>query len=331
MTPSSRPISRRRVLGATALALVLPASQPALAQAAWPARPIRIVVPFPPGGSTDLLARRIGEKLAASLGQPVIIENKPGAGLTLGAEYAARAKPDGYTLFLGAASMLINSSPGRTPEQNLHDFTAITTIGTFPEVVVVNRDLPVTTIPELIAYAKAHPGDLNYSSSGVGSLTHMAGALFTNMAKVDMLHVPYRGINEALTDLLGGRVQAAFPGAPIGLPLAKGGRVRAIAVTGSQRTAIAPDLPTVAEAGLPGYDVSPWYGVLAPVGTPPEVIARWHDEVARIMQTDEIKQRWLTLGADAVFSKTPQDFSTLMQNETLKWAKLVKEAGIKLQ
>jgi tripartite-type tricarboxylate transporter receptor subunit TctC len=301
------------------------------ARAAYPEHQIKLVVPYTPGGPADILGRIIAEKMSAVLGQPVIIENKPGAGLTLGADYAARAKPDGYTLFLGAASMLINSSPGRTPEQNLRDFTAITTIGTFPEVVVVNRELPVTTIPELIAYAKAHPGDLNYSSSGVGSLTHMAGALFTNMAHIDMLHVPYRGINEALTDLLGGRVQAAFPGAPIGLPLAKGGRVRAIAVTGSQRTAIAPDLPTVAESGLPGYDVSPWYGVLAPVGTPPEVIARWHDEIVRIMQTDEIKQRWLTFGADAVYSKTPQDFSTLMQNETLKWAKLVKEAGIKLQ
>jgi tripartite-type tricarboxylate transporter receptor subunit TctC len=304
---------------------------PIAAQAAYPDHQIRLIVPYTPGGPADILARVIAQKMTLTLGQSVIIENKPGAGLTIGSDYVARSRPDGYTLLVGAASMLIASTPGRTPAQSLRDFAPISEIGTFPEVVVVNRDLPVHNVAELIAYARARPGQVNFSSSGIGSLTHMAGALFGQMAGLKLTHVPYRGINEALTDVVAGRVQIAFPGAPIGLPLAKSGQVRAIAVTGAQRAASAPDLPTVASEGLPGYDVSPWYGIMAPKGTPPDVIKLWHTEIVKIMQTPEVKQRWLTLGADTVYSKTPEDFETLMQAEATKWARLVKDADIKLE
>jgi tripartite-type tricarboxylate transporter receptor subunit TctC len=304
---------------------------PVAARAAYPDHQIRLIVPYTPGGPADILARVIAQKMTLALGQSVIIENKPGAGLTIGSDYVARSRPDGYTLLIGAASMLIASTPGRTPEQSLRDFAPISEIGTFPEVVVVNRDLPVHNVAELIAYARSRPGQVNFGSSGIGSLTHMAGALFGQMADLKLVHVPYRGINEALTDVVAGRVQIAFPGAPIGLPLARSGQVRAIAVTGAQRSASAPDLPTVASEGLAGYDVSPWYGVMAPRGTPPAVITLWHTEIVRIMQTPEVKQRWLTLGADTVYSKTPEAFGALMQAEASKWARLVKDAGIKLQ
>jgi tripartite-type tricarboxylate transporter receptor subunit TctC len=304
---------------------------PGAALAAYPDRQIKLVVPYTAGGPADIIARLLAQRLTGTLGQTVFIENKPGAGLVAGAEYASHARPDGYTLFVGAASMLIASTPGRTPEQNLHDFAPISPIGTFPEVVLANRDLPVTTTAELIAYGKQNPGKLNYGSSGVGSLTHMAGALFAHQAGIDMLHVPYRGINEALTDLIAGRVQLAFPGAPIGLPLARNGQVRAIAFTGAQRSASDPDLPTVAESGLPGYDVSPWYGVLAPARTPADVVTLWHRQIVAVMQTPEMKERLLPLGADPVYSKTPADFEALMRAETDKWAKLVRDAHIQLQ
>ena len=322
---------KRRRLSCAALVMLAATILPPAARAAYPDHQIKLVIPYTPGGPADILGRFIAQKMTLALGKPVIVENKPGAGLAVGADYVASSRPDGYTLLEGAASMLIASSPSRTPEQNLHDFVPISLFCAFPEVVVVNRDLPVHNVQELIAYARANPGKLDYGSSGIGSLTHMAGALFVQMAGIDMLHVPYRGINEALTDVMAGRMQAAFPGAPIGLPLDKNGQVRALAVTGAQRTASAPNLPTVAEAGLAGYDVTPWNGVLAPAGTPQAVIALWHDEMVRIMQTDEVKQRWLALGADPIFSKTPQDFETLMRNDVVKWAKLVKDADIKLQ
>jgi tripartite-type tricarboxylate transporter receptor subunit TctC len=301
------------------------------AYAEYPDRLMRLVVPYTAGGPADIIARLLAQRLSGTLGQSIVIENRPGAGLVAGANYAAHARPDGYTLFVGAASMLIASTPGRTPEQNLHDFAPISQTGSFPEVVIANLDLPVKTTAELIAYGKQNPGKLSYGSSGIGSLTHMAGALFAHQTGIDMMHVPYRGINEALTDVVAARVQLAFPGAPIGLPLARSGQVRALAFTGAQRSASDPDLPTVAESGLPGYDVTPWYGVLAPARTPPEVIAVWHTQITAAMQMPDMKRHLLSLGADNVFSKTPDSFATLMRAETDKWARLVQDAHIQLQ
>jgi tripartite-type tricarboxylate transporter receptor subunit TctC len=322
-------MNRRRLL--TGGGAVLAAALSGAALAAYPDRQVKLVVPYTAGGPADIIARLLAQRLTMKFGKPVFIENHPGAGLAAGADYAARSRPDGYTLFVGAASMLIASTPGRTPEQNLRDFTPISQTGTFPEVLLVNKDLPPKTTKELIDYAKAHPGQVNYGSSGIGSLTHMAGALFAHSAGIDMVHVPYRGINEALTDLIAGRVQAAFPGAPIGLPLARDGQVRALAVTGAERSSSDPDLPTVAESALPGYDVSPWYGVLAPASAPSDVIDLWHAQIADAMQAPDLKQRLLSLGADPVYSKTPADFETLMRAETEKWAKLVQDAHIQLQ
>jgi tripartite-type tricarboxylate transporter receptor subunit TctC len=304
---------------------------PAAARAEYPDHPIKLVIPYTPGGPADVLGRIVAQKMGVALGQSVVVENKPGASLAIGAEYVAKSRPDGYTLFLGAASMLVESASGRKPQDNLRDFAPISTIGTFPLVVMVNQDLPIRTVQDLIAYARAHPGKTDYGSSGIGSLTHLAGALFVHMANVDMMHVPYRGVNEALNDLVAGRVQVVFPGAPVGLPLARAGRARAIAVTGSERSATDPSLPTVAEGGLKGYAVNPWYGILAPVGTPQAIIDRWHGEMVKIMQSEDVRQRWLTLGADAVYSKTPAEFEALMRSEAAKWAELVRAAHIDLQ
>ena len=297
--------------------------------AAYPDHPIRLVVPYTAGGPGDILGRMVAAQVGANLGQPVIVENKPGAGLAVGAGYVARARADGYVLLEGAASMLAAPTPGRSTEQNLHDFAPVSQIGSLPEVLVINKNLPVKNVREFIAYAKTHP--VFYGSSGIGSLTHLSGALFAQMAGVKMVHAPYRGINEAMTDLIAGRVQAVFAGAPIGLPQARSGQVRALAVTSATRFAGAPDMPTIAESGLSGYDVSPWYGVLAPVGTPPDVMKRLHDAIAKAMQSPDIRKRMLSLGADNVFSKTPEEFGALMRAENRKWSSLVQQEHIKLQ
>ena len=239
------------------------------AHADYPDRPVKVVVPYSPGGPADLLGRYVAQRLSASLGQPFVVENKPGAGLVIGAEYVAKSVPDGYTLFVAASSMLIDSgSRMRTPADNLKDFAPISLVGSFPLVLVASPSLPVNNVRETIEYVKRRPNDVYYGSSGNGSLTHLAGELFGQMTGLKMVHVPYRGINEALTDMLANRVQFAFAGAPIALPQAKSGKVRALAVTSAARTSSAPELPTIAEDGLPGYDVTPWYGMVAPAATP---------------------------------------------------------------
>jgi len=321
----------RRFSITLALSAWLLAAVPGLATAEYPERPITLVIPYTPGGPADVLGRYVAQKIGATFGQPVIVENKPGASLTIGTDYVSRAKPDGYTLLLGAASMLVQSAAGRTPQQNLRDFTPISVIGTFPTVLTVNPKLPVNNVQELIAYAKKHPDELYYGSSGIGSLTHLAGALFEHMADLKMTHVPYRGVNEAMNDMASGQIQLAFPGAPIGLPLAKTGRVRALAVTSPERTATDPSLPTIAESGLQGYAVNPWYGLLAPTGTPRPIIDRWHAEILRVLQDPEVKRHWLTLGADPAYSKTPEAFASMMRDESERWAELIQSANIQLK
>ncbi|MBN9427396.1 MAG: tripartite tricarboxylate transporter substrate binding protein [Burkholderiales bacterium] len=301
------------------------------ARADYPERAVKVIVPYSPGGPADLLARYVAQKLATSLGQSFVIENKPGAGLVIGADLAANSPPDGYTLFVGASSMLMDSGArGRKPEDNLRDFAPISLIASLPLVVVTSQALPVKNVRELIDYARKHPNDVNFGSSGNGSLTHLAGEVFNYMADVKMVHVPYRGINEAMNDLIGNRVQVSFAGAPIALPHAKTGKVRALAVTGATRASSAPELPTVAEAALPGYDVNPWYGFLAPAATPPAVLNKLHAEIARIMQGADVKERWLGWGAEPAFSKQPAEFGALMRAETDKWARLRREGRIKL-
>jgi tripartite-type tricarboxylate transporter receptor subunit TctC len=304
---------------------------PAIAAAEYPERAITLVIPYTPGGPADVLGRYVAQQASTTFGQPIVVENKPGASLTIGTDYVSRAKPDGYTLLLGAASMLVQSPAGRTPRQNLEDFAPISVIGNFPTVLTVNPKLPVNNVKELVGYVKAHPDEVYYGSSGVGSLTHLAGALFEHMAGLKMTHVPYRGVNEAMNDVASGQIQLAFPGAPIGLPLAKTGRVRALAVTSAERTATDPTLPTVAESGLQGYAVNPWYGLLAPAGTPRPIIDRWHAEVQRILRDPEVKKHWLTLGADPTYSETPGAFAAMMREESERWADLIESANIQLK
>ena len=311
------------VSGVVAMALAF------TARAEFPERTIRMVVPYTPGGPASLLGRFVGQKLQQATGQPVIIENKPGAGLAVGAQFVANSPADGYTLFLGASSMLVpGSAGGRTPADNLRDLRAVSLVGGFPLILVTGSQFDAKTVPELIALARQRPGQVNYGSSGNGSLTHLAAALFALQAGVDMVHVPFRGINEAATDLAAGRVQLAFVGAPTVPPLVAGGRIRALAVTSLQRSAAAPQLPSIAEAALPGYEVIPWYGIMVPTATPPAIVTRLHREIVRIMQSGEAREQWKEWGADPTFSKSPEEFTALMQKEAAKWAAFIKQTGI---
>ena len=312
-------------------AFALTAGPAVTARAEYPERQVKVIVPYSPGGPADLLARHVAQKLSVALKQPFVIENKPGAGLVIGADAAARSAPDGYTLFVAASSMLMDSGArGRKPEDNLKDFAPISLIASVPLVLITNPSLPARNVRDLIDYARSHPGGVNYGSSGSGSLTHLAGELFNASAGVKLMHVPYRGINEAVADLMANRVQVSFAGSPIALPHAKDGKVRPVAVTSITRTASAPDLPTIAEAALPGYDVNPWYGLVAPAATPAPILEKLHAEVLRILQSPEVKERWVAWGADPAYSKTPAEFSSLMRSEAAKWAKLRSEGRVKL-
>lgn len=302
------------------------------ARAEFSDHPIRIIVPYSPGGPATLLTRFLAIKLQETSGQSVIVENKPGAGLAVGAQVVANSAPDGYTLLVNASSMYVPSSlGGRTPTQNLKDFAPISVVGGFPLVLVCNTRLDVRSVGDLIGHAKSRPHQLTYGSSGTGSLTHLAAALFAHMAGVQMLHVPYRGISEALVDVAAGRVDIAFGGLPTTLPLVSAGKMRSLAVTSLQRTAVAPQLPTIAESGLPGYEVNPWYGIVVPSATPAAITAKLHQELAGIMQSPEVREKWKAWGADATYSPTPGDFAALMQSDTAKWAAFIKQSGIKLE
>ncbi len=298
----------------------------------YPERPVKIVVPYSPGGPADLFARVVANKLTTTFGKNFFLENRPGAGLVIGAQYVANSTPDGYTLLLAASSMLVpTAARGRTPNDNLTDFFCVSLIGNLPMVLIVNVSIPVRNVKELIDYTKKRPNEINYASSGNGSLTHIAGALFDFHAGLKMVHVPYRGINEALTDLIANQIQLSFAGAPIALPNAKSGKVRALAVTSANRSLSAPELPTIAESGMTGYDVTPWYGIVAPVATPIDIINTLHREIVHSMQGADIKERWTQWSGDPVYSKTPAEFSALMKSETEKWAKLLKQTGLKLE
>ena len=323
--------TRRRFLASLSAAAAATLGAPAARAQQYPNRPIKIIVPLTAGGPGDVVTRFIAQRMGEVLGQSIVVDNVGGANMNIGAEQAARAAPDGYTLVMNATPMLVNPAMyARMAYDPVNDFVPISLIASFPLVLVATPSLPVKDVRELIAYAKQHPGELNYGSAGNGSTTHLAGVIFDGMAGTKMVHVPYRGINEAMTDVMGGRVQLSFAGAPIALPNAKTGKVRAIACTGPKRTEGAPDLPTVAESGLPGYDVTPWYGLAAPKGTPQAIVSRWHAEVVKIMRTPQVKERWMTLGADASYSETPDEFLQLQRTEVVKWAKAVKDSGAKV-
>jgi len=303
---------------------------PADAQS-YPAKPIRIVVPFPAGGPLDVTARAIGQKLSEAWGQPVVIDNRPGAGGNIGADLVAKSAPDGYTILEGALSThAVNVSLyGKMPYDPLKDFAPITLVATTPNVLVVNPGLPVHSVTELVAYAKAHPGALSFGSGSNGSAGHLAGELFKMEAGVDMVHVPYKGAAPALQGLLAGDTQLMFDNLASSTPQLKAGRLTALAVTTARRTALMPELPTLAESGLPGFDITTWWGFLAPAGTPKEIVAKWNAEVVRILSTAEMKAFFAQQGAEPA-PTTPDQFAELIRSEIPKYAKIVKASGAKV-
>jgi tripartite-type tricarboxylate transporter receptor subunit TctC len=298
---------------------------------AYPTKPVRLVVPFPPGGATDLIARAVAQKLGETWGASIVVDNRPGAGGNIGTELVAHAAPDGYTLEMGTVGThAINASLyAKLGFDHVKDFAPIILVAGVPNVLEVNPSLPVNSVRELIAYGKANPGKLNFASSGNGTSIHLSGELFKVMTGVQMTHVPYKGSAPALQDLLAGQVQLMFDNLPPSLPQIKSGKLRALAVTSSIRAPALPDIPTVAEAGLPGFEASSWFGILAPAGTPPAVIAKINEEVAKWLASPEGKEKLASIGANPA-GGSPEDFARHIQAETAKWAKVVKESGAKV-
>jgi len=321
-----------RLLAATTIVAFAAVAAPAVhAQAAFPTKPIRLVVPFPAGGTTDILARAVAQKLTETNGQPVVIDNRPGAGGNIGAELVAKSAPDGYTLLMGTVGThAINPSLyAKMPYDHQKDFAPVILVAGVPNVLVINPSVPANSVQELIAYGKANPGKLNFASSGSGTSIHLAGELFKTMSGVQMTHVPYKGSAPAIADLLGGQVQIMFDNLPSALPQIKAGKLKALAVTSAQRASALPDVPTIAEAGLPGFEATSWFGLLAPAGTPKEVIAKLNAEVAKWLASPEAREKLAAQGAIAA-GKTPEDFTQHIVAETAKWQKVVKESGAKV-
>lgn len=313
-----------------ALLAVVLASTGAPAQT-YPARPIRLITPSSPGSGVDIVARIYAQKMSEPLGQQVIVENRAGAGANLGAEIAAKAPPDGYTLFVATPAHAINSSMYSRLNYNLlRDFAPVSLITTGQYVVVVHPSLPAKSVKELIALARARPGALSYASGGPGNATHLAVELFNTMAGARMLHVPYKGSGPALTDLISGQVHLMFANLTAGLPHVKSGRLRALATSGQTRSPTTPDLPTITESGLPGYVVTSYYGILVPVATSRDIVARLNADTAKVMGLPEIRGRLAGEGADPA-SSTPDEFAAFLRAEIERWAKVVKAANIRAE
>jgi tripartite-type tricarboxylate transporter receptor subunit TctC len=317
----------RRVL---LTALLVACASTAAAQS-WPTKPIRWIVPFAAGGTTDILARTVAEKLAISLGQPVIIDNRPGAGGGLGAELTAKSPPDGYTIMGGTISThAINASLYKSlPYDPVKDFTAITLIARVPNMLVINPDIPAHNVAELIKLMKASPGKYTFASSGNGTSQHLSGELFKSMAGVEMQHIPYKGSPPALQDVMGGQVSMTFDNITTALPLARSGKLRALAVTTAKRSSVAPDVPTLAESGLPGYEIGSWQGVFAPAGVPPAIVKRLNNEIVKILNMPDVKEKLAALGAEVV-ADSSEDFTAMVKAEVVKWSDVVKKSGARV-
>jgi len=299
--------------------------------AGYPNKPIKIVVPFSAAGTTDILARAVGNEMQKVWGQSVLIENRPGAGGNLGSDVVAKAAPDGYTLLVGAVSpQAINVTLyPKMPYDVMRDFAHITLIAAVPNILEVHPSVPVKTVRDLIALAKAKPGQLTYASSGSGTSIHLSAELFKTMAGVDMLHIPYKGSGPAITDLVGGQVNLMFDNLPSSIAQVKAGKLRPIAVTTLKRSPALPDVPTIAESGLPGYDASSWFGMHAPAGTPKDIISKIYGVVSASLRTPEMIERLSSQGAEAV-GNTPEEFSEFVRAEIAKWAKVVKASGARV-
>jgi tripartite-type tricarboxylate transporter receptor subunit TctC len=314
---------------ALALVAALACASAAYAQA-WPSKPVRYIVPFPPGGATDILARSIADKLSPTLGQPVIVENRAGAGGNLGTELAAKAAPDGYTILMVTVAQSISESLYAKLGYNLmRDLAPVILVARVPNVMVVHPSVPARSVKEFIDYAKANPGKVNFASSGSGTSIHMSGELFKMLTGVDIVHVPYKGSAAALTDLLGGQVSVMFDNLPPSMSHIKSGKLRALAITTTTRYSTLPELPTMVEAGVPGYESSSWFGIMVPTGTPKDVVARLNAEARKIMAMPDVRERFDQQGAIAS-PGTPEDFDRFIRAEIEKWGKVVKASGAKV-
>lgn len=319
--------TRRRLVQAMTLAVAMMGGS-AMAQQNWPSKPISLVVPFPPGGTTDVLARSLGEKLAQSLGQPVLVENRPGAGATLGAGQVANAKPDGYTLLMGAVHHTIATSVyKKLPYDFQKSFAPITTVALVPNVLVVNASTPAKSVAELVALAKAQPGKLAYGSNGNGTAQHLIGTQFQNLTGAELLHVPYKGSAPMATDLLGGQITMSFDTVTPVLQHIQAGKLRALAVTTAKRSSVLPNVPTLQEAGLKEFDIGTWFGVLAPAATPKDIVTRLNTEMVKVIQSPEFRKRMDEIGAEPVGNSSEQ-MAQQIKSETEKFAKFVKDAKV---
>jgi tripartite-type tricarboxylate transporter receptor subunit TctC len=299
---------------------------------AYPARPIRLIVPFSAGGAADVPGRILTQRMAEVLGQQVIVENRPGAGSSIGAEAAARAAPDGYTLFMISNTHFVTAAlHPKLAYDPLNDYTPISQVTSAPNVLVVHPSLPVKTVKELIALAKAKPGQIDYASSGQGSTQHLTGALFCAMAGIQMTHIPYRGSGPVTADLLGGQVMVAFPGIAGMLPHIKSGKLRALGMTGSKRSPELASVPTIAEAGVKGYEMVAWFGFAAPKGLPREIQSKLHGDTLRVVKSPDIQKSLAAAGQEVAWQETPERFFEFLKAESVKWAKVVKTSGAKLE
>ncbi len=321
---------RRRALALlAAAALPLAFAEPAFAQA-WPTKPVTLIVPLPAGGTTDVLARALAERLQASLGQPVIVESKPGAGATLGADFVAKSKPDGHTLLVDAVHHAIATSVYRKLGYDFQkDLVPLTTIAVVPNVLTVSAAHPAKTVAELVALAKAARPEFSFGSNGNGTAQHLIGMQFQNQTGTQLLHIPYKGSGPLTTDLLGGQVTMSFDTVTPVLPHLRAGKLRALAMTTAKRSAALPDVPTLAESGLPGFDIGSWFGVLAPAGTPAEATARLSAEMVKIVQSPEFGRKMAEIGAEPV-GHTPAQMAAQIRSDTEKFARLVKQANVSI-
>jgi tripartite-type tricarboxylate transporter receptor subunit TctC len=319
----------RTLIIATVTCLAYTAS--ARAQQAYPSKTIRFISPFAPGGGNDIISRAVAQKLAENVKQQVIVDNRPGANGIIGTELAARSAPDGYTVVLIPSGHAVNASLHRKlPYDSIRDFTPITLVGSSPLILAVHPSLPVKGVKELVSLARARPGQLTYGSAGIGSSGHLGGALFEVLSGAKMVHVPYKGMSLAITDVISGQVSLVFGTSASVMQHARSGRMRALATTGAQRATALPDLPTVAEAGVPGYEAGLWYGFVGPARIPPDIVRRLNGELVAVLKAPEVRERLASQGVEAT-PTTPEEFGRLLVSDLERWAKVVQRAGIRLE
>jgi tripartite-type tricarboxylate transporter receptor subunit TctC len=318
----------RRPASALFAAAIALSAGGAWAQVGYPVKPVRLVVPSSPGGGTDITARMLAPRLTEALGQQVVVENRAGAGTMIGIEVVAKSPADGYTLLMGLSTLAINPAMyKKVPYDAVRDFAPISQIISAPNMLVVHPSIPVKTVKELIAFTRARPGQLNYASAGHGTNPHLSMELFLSMTGLKVVHIPYKGLAPGIVDLLAGHVSLATATMLTGLPHVKSGRLRCLGTTGAKRAAVLPDQPTIAEAGVPGYEASQWYGVLAPAQTPKEIVTRLNAEIVRILQAPDMRQRLVADGTDPV-GNSPDEFASYIKSELTKWGKVARDAGI---